>query len=97
MLNKKQQQLYDAFYQSTHQSESLDEKTEALIGLAAAMALDCQPCTAYYLKWSKQVGVTQGEVSEVLAKVMAVAAGQKRLQADEVMRTIDIDLPSSQG
>ena len=92
MLNEKQRELYDAFYKSTHQNLLLDGKTETLVGLAAAMALDCEPCTAYYLKRAKQVGVTKGEVSEVLAKVMAVAAGQKRLQADGVMQSLKIKL-----
>jgi len=93
VLNKKQQKLYDDFYQSTHENQFLDEKTETLVGLAAAMAMNCQPCAAYYLKRSKVTGVTQGEVSEVLAKVMSVAAGQKRLQVEEVMQNLRIDLP----
>ncbi len=91
MLNKKQKKLYDDFYQSTHENEYLDEKVETLVGLAAAMAMNCQPCTRYYLKRSKVAGVTQGEVSEVLAKVMSVAAGQKRLQMEEVMQGLKVD------
>ena len=92
MLNQKQKELYDAFYDSTHQNLLLDGKTETLVGLAAAMALDCEPCTAYYLKRAKLVGASKGEVSEVLAKVMAVAAGQKRLQADAVMQALKVEL-----
>jgi alkylhydroperoxidase/carboxymuconolactone decarboxylase family protein YurZ len=80
MLKKEQKKLYDAFYESTHNNEFLDDKTEVLVGLAASMGMNCQPCTKYYLHQAKKVGVKKGELSEVLAKVMAVAAGQKRLQ-----------------
>jgi len=83
MLTKNQQELYDTFYQSTHENEYLTQKMEALVGLSAAMAMNCQPCTDYYLEQAKKASVSKGEISEVLAKVMAVAAGQKRLQALE--------------
>jgi alkylhydroperoxidase/carboxymuconolactone decarboxylase family protein YurZ len=92
MLNKRQKELYDSFYESTHENEFLDGKTEVLVGLSAAMAMNCNPCVRYYLAKSKEVGVSKGELSEVLAKVMAVAAGQKRLQAQEVLKKYRIDL-----
>lgn len=38
--------------------------------------------------------LSRGEISEVLAKVMAVAAGQKRLQVQEVVDRHGIDLES---
>lgn len=53
MLTKKQQELYDSFYESTHQNEHLDRKTEVLVGLSAAMAMNCSPCTRYYLEQAK--------------------------------------------
>lgn len=79
MLTDEQQKLYDAFYASTHRNQYLDTRTELLVGLAAAIALDCQPCMKYYLNLAKRHDIQQEEVSEVLAKVMAVSAGQKRL------------------
>ncbi len=84
MLSKNQQKLYDAFYQSTHDNEHLNQKTEILVGLSAAIAMNCTPCTSYYLEQAKKAEISEGEISEVLAKVMAVAAGQKRLQTLEV-------------
>jgi alkylhydroperoxidase/carboxymuconolactone decarboxylase family protein YurZ len=96
MLNKHQHVLYDAFYQSTHSGQSLDQKTETLVGLAAAMAMNCQPCTGYYLRQAKQAEVSSGEISEVLAKVMAVAAGQKRLQAQQAFDQCNIHFDSSE-
>lgn len=92
MLNHKQKDLYDRFYESTHENEHLDRKTEILIGLAAAMGMNCAPCTRYYLEQAKTSGVSKGELSELLAKVMAVAAGQKRLQAQDVLDRHDINL-----
>ncbi len=94
LLTDKQQKLYDSFYESTHESEHLDTKMEILVGLSAALAMDCSPCTHYYLKLAQKANITQGEISEVLAKVMAVAAGQKRLQAQAVIERSGIELDS---
>ena len=85
ILTKRQQELYDSFYESTHNNEHLDSKTELLVGLSAALALNCEPCTHYYLKKAKASKITKAEVSEVIAKVMAVSAGQKRLQAESII------------
>ena len=92
MLTKRQQELYNTFYASTHNNEYLDQKTEVLVGLSAAMAMNCAPCARYYLEQAKKVGISKGEISEVLAKVMAVAAGQKRLQMQELIARYGIDI-----
>lgn len=92
MFKDEQQTLYDAFYESTHNSQYLDSKTELLVGLSAAIALNCQPCTKYYLLRAKKAGINKGEISEVLTKVMAVSAGQKKLQTQEVFTKYKIDL-----
>ncbi len=90
-LSKKQQKLYSDFYESTCKGEVLDLKTEALVGLSAAMAMNCKPCTSFYIKSCKSNNVSTDEVDAVLAKVMAVAAGQKRLQATEAFEEMDND------
>ena len=92
LLTKKQQALYDSFYESTHNNEFLDTKTEILVGLSAAMAMNCQPCTDYYLRAAKKAQISKGEISETLAKVMAVSAGQKRLQFQKVVEESEINL-----
>ena len=94
MLKNDQQKLYDTFYESTHNNEYLDQKTEILVGLSAAIAMNCIPCTHYYLKEAKKIEIKKGELSEVLAKVMAVAAGQKKLQTNEVLEKYKIDIES---
>ena len=94
MLTKRQQELYNSFYESTHNNEYLDQKTEVLVGLSAAMAMNCAPCARYYLEQAKKAGISRGEISEVLAKVMAVAAGQKRLQMQELIVGYGIDINS---
>lgn len=91
MLTKRQQELYKSFYESTHENEYLDQKTEVLVGLSAAMAMNCSACTRYYLEQAKKMNISKGEISEVLAKVMAVAAGQKRLQMQEVVENYGIE------
>ncbi len=68
MLNKHQRKLYDAFYESTHKNDKLDEKTELLVGLAAAMGMNCEPCTEYYLNIGQKAGINKDEISAVLAK-----------------------------
>ncbi|GMQ46443.1 carboxymuconolactone decarboxylase family protein [Vibrio sp. 10N] len=88
----KHQEPYGAFYHSTHDNEHLDTKTELLVGLSAAMAMNCLPCTRYYLHEAKKAGITKGEISDVTAKVMAVAAGQKKLQMQEVLTKYNISL-----
>ena len=94
MLTKRQQALYDSFYESTHNNEFLDRRTEILVGLSAAMAMSCAPCTRYYLEQAIEARISKGEISEVLAKVMAVSAGQKRLQMKEIIESYDIDIES---
>jgi len=92
ILTDKQNTAYNSFYESTHNNEFLDSKTEILIGLSAAIAMNCQPCANYYLTKAMKAGVGKGEIKEVLAKVMAVAAGQKKLQTQEVFTKFKIDL-----
>ncbi|MGF1683830.1 carboxymuconolactone decarboxylase family protein [Photobacterium minamisatsumaniensis] len=88
----KHQKPYEEFYHSTHTNEHLDTRTELLVGLSAAMAMNCLPCIRYYLQESKKAGITKGEISDVTAKVMAVAAGQKKLQMQEVLSKYKIDI-----
>ncbi|EJG0913818.1 carboxymuconolactone decarboxylase family protein [Vibrio parahaemolyticus] len=90
----KHQKGYEEFYHSTHENEHLDTRTELLVGLSAAMAMNCLPCTRYYLLEAKKAGISKGEISDVTAKVMAVAAGQKKLQMQEVLTKYNIDLDS---
>ena len=92
MLTETQQKRYEQFYESTHHNEFLDAKTELLVGLAAAIAMNCEPCSAYYMKELQKLGAKKGEVQEVLAKVMAVSAGQKKLQTQRAFRDFNIDL-----
>ena len=91
-LSTKQQDLYDKFYESTHETDALDTKTECLVGLAAAMASNCEPCTTFYLKRCQSNRVSKQEIQAVLAKVMAVAAGQKRLQSKRSLDKANITL-----
>jgi len=37
MLTEEQNKKYDEFYETTHNNEYLDSKTELLVGLSAAM------------------------------------------------------------
>lgn len=90
MLTDRHMATYKSFYDSTINNEFLDAKAELLVGLAAAMALNCIPCQRYYLDRAKSAGITKGEISEVLAKVMAVSAGQKRLQFEETCTRYNI-------
>ncbi len=51
-----------------------------LIGLAAAIAIDCEPCAESYLAKCKESGISDAEISDVLAKVMAVSAGKNKIK-----------------
>lgn len=85
MLTDRQQELYNAFSESTHNNEYIDAKTAAIVGLSAALALNCSACADYYLQLAKKENVSRDEISEIAAKVMAVSAGQKRVQAQRAV------------
>ncbi len=85
MLGTAQKELFDKFYESTKHNQHLDDKTAVLIGLAASMAVACYPCMKFYLQCSKEVDITEEEIGEVLAKVMAVSAGRVNVQLEEVL------------
>ncbi len=92
MLTDEQNELYNSFYESTHNNKYLNTKTELLVGLSAAIAMNCQPCTKYYLLRAKEADIKKGEISELIAKVMAVASGQKKLQTLEILNESKINL-----
>lgn len=83
---------YTEFYNSTKDNEHLSSRESLLVGLGAAMAMNCIPCQRFYLLECKKAAITRGAISEVLAKVMAVAAGQKRLQFQEVLDRFQVHL-----
>ena len=43
MLNPAQHKAYCDFYDAVRSSEHLDDRTTAIVGLAAAMARECRP------------------------------------------------------
>ena len=91
-MTERQELKYREFYDTTRENECLSRRESLLVGLAAAMAVNCIPCQRYYLQDCKKEGISKGDVSEVLAKVMAVSAGQKRLQFQEVLDRYEIKL-----
>ena len=80
MLNVQHSDSWSSFYGSTSRGAVLDERTMVLIGLAAAMAVDCEPCTEAYLAKCKEHGISDAEIADVLAKVMAVSAGKRKIK-----------------
>ena len=85
MLNSRHSDTWSSFYASTTKGSVLDERTMILIGLAAAIAVDCEPCAESYLAKCKQTGITDAEISDVLAKVMAVSAGKNKIKFSRVI------------
>ena len=90
MLKDNQEKLFDAFYQSTIDNAYLDTRTEILVGLASAISLNCYPCMKYYFTRAKEFKIKNVEISEVVAKVMAVSAAQKRIQSEEVIKKLKL-------
>ena len=91
MLTARQLRLFEEFRDSTHENEHLNASEAILVGLPAAMAMNCRSCIHYYLKMAKEAGISQGKVSEIIAKVMVVSANQKRLQVENIARSYDFD------
>lgn len=80
MLNSKHARPWSEFYASTASGAALDERTMVLIGLAASIAVDCEPCAEAYLAECKKHSITEIEIADVLAKVMAVSAGKRKIK-----------------
>ena len=91
-LTEQHEKAYSDFYNSTKSNEHLSPRETLLVGLAAAMGVNCIPCQRFYLQECKKAGISKGDISEVLAKVMAVSSGQKRLQFQEVLDRYNIKL-----
>ena len=85
MLNSPHSAAWSTFYASTTKGSVLDERTMILIALATAIAVDCEPCAEHYLTKCKEIGITDAEVSDVLAKVMAVSAGKHKIKFSRVV------------
>jgi transcription antitermination factor NusG len=54
--------------------------------------MNCARMYCVLFKAGEKAKIAKGEISEVVAKVMAVAAGQKRLQVQEVIQDHEINL-----
>ena len=91
-MTERQRAKYREFYDSTRENEFLSRRESLLVGLAASMAVNCLPCQRYYLEDCRSAGISKGDISEGLAKVMALSAGQKRLQFQEVLDRFEIKL-----
>lgn len=85
MLNSRHSDTWSSFYASTTKGSVLDERTMILIGLAAAIAIDCEPCAESYLAKCKEIGISDAEISDVLAKVMAVSAGKNKIKLSRLV------------
>lgn len=85
MLNSRHSELWTAFYARTTCGSALDEKTMLLIGLATAIAVDCEPCAESYLTKCKEIGISDAAIADVLAKVMAVSAGKTKIKFSRVV------------
>lgn len=85
MLNPRHTDAWSSFYASTAKGSVLDERTMILIGLAASIAVDCEPCTESYLAKCKEMGIPEAGIADVLAKVMAVSAGKKKIKFSRIV------------
>ena len=86
MLNSRHANPWSSFYASTNKGAALDERTMVLIGLAASIAVDCEPCAEAYLAKCREHAISDAEVADVLAKVMAVSAGKRKIK---MSRTVE--------
>ena len=56
-LTERQEELYAAFYNSTKDNQHLNHREALLVGLAAAMAVNCIPCQRFYLLECRKAGI----------------------------------------
>jgi alkylhydroperoxidase/carboxymuconolactone decarboxylase family protein YurZ len=85
MLNSRHADAWSSFYASAAKGAVLDERTMILIGLAASIAIDCEPCVEGYLAKCKETGIPDAGIADVLAKVMAVTAGKQKIKFSRIV------------
>lgn len=74
MLSEIQMKVFNDFYNTARENQTLDEKTTFLIHLAASMAVACYPCVKHYLSQAEDLGISKEEIGTVLSTVMAVSS-----------------------
>jgi len=61
-------------------AETLDRRTNELVGLAAAIAGHCQPCFDFHYRKALELGVSLDEIRAAVALARAVrAAGDRHM------------------
>jgi len=60
---------------STHSTELLSEREKHLVGLAVTMTRGCQVCTRNRLEKARDIGLTDEELSALVAVTAAVNSG----------------------
>ena len=62
-VTDKHNAIYTEFYNSTKNNRQLSSRRSLLVGLGAAMAMNCIPCQRFYLLEYRKAGITRGSNS----------------------------------
>lgn len=73
----------------------MDEKTQELIAIGAAVAAHCQPCVTYHVDKAKSLGLTEAEIQEAVAVGEAVLRGADAAIRKHVRATVSGEIPPS--
>lgn len=66
----------------------MPRKEKAIIALAVAMGLGCEPCVAYHLHNALEAGATEGEVAEAVAVAVAVLSEPGVVHGHRILRAL---------
>lgn len=73
----------------------MDEKTQELIALGAAVAAHCQPCVTFHVDKAKSMGLSEAEIQEAVAVGESVLRGADAAIRKHVRATLGGEIPTS--
>jgi len=71
----------------TYEAGSLDKRTKEMLGLVSSLVLRCDDCILYHLTQCLQLGITPGEILEVLEVGLLVGGS---ITIPHIRRAIDV-------
>jgi hypothetical protein len=68
----------------------MDEKTELLVSLGAAMAANCMPCFNYYYQQAQKLGLDQADILRAMEIANKIKNSLGMLMGNHVRKTMDL-------
>jgi len=66
----------------------MDEQTKTYIALGAATAANCVPCFEHYYSTAEKLGISRGDIEEVVEIAVKVRGGAHMVMKDSIREII---------